>query len=240
MLAAGAGIRLRPLTLLRPKPLCPVGNAALVDHVIARLRTVTGSLAVNVHHGREVIIEHLAGRAHLSIEADRPLGTAGALGRLRPWIDGRPTVVLNGDTWSSGGLDGLLDGWDGGRVRILVVGDGPLTPRTPVAAALMPWAEVAKLDAEPSGLYERSWGALSEAGLVETLPLEGQLIDCGTPAGYLAANLAESDGRSVIGAGAVVDGAVTRSVVWPDAVVEAREDLVDAIRADHGTTVLVR
>src|SRR5688572_13135885 len=31
-LAAGAGLRLRPLTLLLPKPLCPVANEPLVDH----------------------------------------------------------------------------------------------------------------------------------------------------------------------------------------------------------------
>ena len=239
-LAAGAGTRLRPLTLLRPKPLCPVGDAVLLDHVLARLETVTTSVAVNVHHGREAIERHVGQRAHVSVEAERPLGTAGALGKLRPWIDGRPTVVLNADTWSSSGIERLLEGWDGERVRILVVGRGPLTPTTPVAAALMPWQEVARLDAEPSGLYERSWAALAEAGRVETVPVEGRVIDCGTPAGYLAANLAESGGASVIGAGAVVAGLVTRSVVWPNATVDAGEELVDAIRADGGVTVLVR
>ena len=37
VLAAGAGTRLRPLTERRPKPLCPVGNLALLDLALARV-----------------------------------------------------------------------------------------------------------------------------------------------------------------------------------------------------------
>ncbi|HKY66707.1 MAG TPA: sugar phosphate nucleotidyltransferase, partial [Acidimicrobiales bacterium] len=41
VLAAGEGRRLRPLTWLRPKPLCPVGGRALVDLALDRARTAT-------------------------------------------------------------------------------------------------------------------------------------------------------------------------------------------------------
>jgi hypothetical protein len=44
----------------------------------------------------------------------------------------------------------------------------------------------------------------------------------------------------VVGPGARVDGEVVRSVVWPGASVERGERLVDAIRLDDGSTVLVR
>ena len=37
VLAAGAGTRLRPLTRLRPKALCPVGDRPLVDHALDRV-----------------------------------------------------------------------------------------------------------------------------------------------------------------------------------------------------------
>src|SRR5690349_14700046 len=37
VLAAGEGRRLRPLTEVRPKALCPVGNVTLLDRMLARL-----------------------------------------------------------------------------------------------------------------------------------------------------------------------------------------------------------
>src|SRR5688500_13503964 len=95
VLAAGAGTRLRPLTLFRPKALCPVNNVPLVDLAVGRVQAATPSVAVNVHHGRGQLERHLAGRVHLSVEEEEPLGTAGALGRLREWIDGRPVLVHN-------------------------------------------------------------------------------------------------------------------------------------------------
>src|SRR3546814_13342689 len=85
VLAAGAGTRLRPLTLLRPKVLCPVGNVPLIDLALARLGSV-GSVAVNVHHGRAMLDAHLDPGVHRSYE-ESLLGTAGALGQLRGWLD---------------------------------------------------------------------------------------------------------------------------------------------------------
>src|SRR5262245_51261925 len=125
-LGAGAGVRLRPLTLLRPKVLCPVGDRPLIDHAIARFHgpgsggaetaVTVADADVNVHHGRDLLESHLAGRwpqIHISVEEPEALGTAGALAALREWIDGRPVMVVNGDTWSPAPVASLLDGWDG-------------------------------------------------------------------------------------------------------------------------------
>lgn len=244
VLAAGAGVRLRPLTRLRPKPLCPVAGVALVDDGLARVAAVTGdgptALAVNVHHGRDQLVAHLDGRVHLSVENPEPLGTAGALGHLRDWIDGRPVLVVNGDTWCPAPLGPLLDGWDGERIRVLVAGSSAMGERARVAGALMAWRDVAGLRAEPSGLWETSWRAALAAGRVEAVRAPPPFVDCGTPAAYLAANLAASGGAPVVGEGAVVEGDLVRSVVWPGAVVRAGEVLIDAIRADAGLTVLIR
>src|SRR3954452_15402535 len=83
VLAAGAGTRLRPLTRLVPKALCPVGNVPLADLSLARLARVAGDgaehLAINAHHHADQIAEHTAGRAHLSVEQPEALGTAGAV-----------------------------------------------------------------------------------------------------------------------------------------------------------------
>jgi MurNAc alpha-1-phosphate uridylyltransferase len=240
VLAAGPGTRLRPLTRLRPKALCPVGNVALVDTAIARAQHVTADVAVNVHHGRAQLEAHLAGRVHLSIEKDEPLGTAGALGNLRTWLAGRRALVLNADAWHAAELAPFVAGWDGERVRLLVVGGEEFTPVTQVVAALHPWSDVQRLEPVRSGLYERSWLPRAQAGTLDLARYDGPFHDCGTPGRYLAANLAASGGASVVGAGAVVDGTIERCVVWPGAVVRAGERLRDAIRAGEQTTVLVR
>ena len=138
---------------------------------------------------------------HLSIEADEALGTAGALGHLRGWIDGRAALVVNADAWCPGSLERFVAGWEGDRVRLLLAGDDELTPRSRIAAALMPWSEVAALAPEPSGLYERSWRDAQVTGRLEALRHDGPFVDCGTPAQYLEANLAVSGGRSVVGEG---------------------------------------
>jgi hypothetical protein len=240
VLAAGRGERLRPLTFVRPKALCPVAGVPLVDHALARLDGHAADVAVNVHHGRSLMEAHLHGRVHLSVEEGEALGTAGALGHLRDWIAGRPTVVLNVDAWSPHGVGPLLDGWDGERVRVLVVGDDRLRTGSLVAGALLPWTEVAAMADEPSGLWEVSWRAAVGEGRLEVVRHDGLFGDCGTPAGYLATNLLATGGQSAVSPGVEVHGELVRSVVWPGTVVRAGEVLVDAVRYAGTRTLLVR
>lgn len=244
MLGAGAGVRLRPLTNLRAKVLCPVGDLALVDHALARFEGVTDSLAVNVHHHRALVEGHLAGRVHLSIEPEQALGTAGAIGQLRDWIDHRPVVVVNGDTYCPSSVAQVLEGWDGERLRVLVAGGsgGHLGPHSEIAGAVLPWSEVVTLAPVPTGLYERSWVRAAQEGRLEVieLPADAICIDCGTPAQYLAANLQWSGGASVVGKGALVEGSIDQCVIWPGAHVLPTEKLTRAIRAHEHVTVLVR
>jgi N-acetyl-alpha-D-muramate 1-phosphate uridylyltransferase len=240
VLAAGSGTRLRPLTHFRPKALCPVGDRPLVDHVLERVRRHTTSVAVNVHHGRAQMLAHLAGRAHLSVEAPEALGTAGAVGQLRGWLDGRGALIVNADAWQRDDLSALVSGWDGERIRLLVVSDpdrGDFGPWRFAGASLLPWRLAARLPAEPAGLYELCWRVPHEAGELDLVRSEAPFFDCGTPADYLAANLEASGGESVVGAGAVVEGELARSVVWPWGRVRAGERLVDAIRVGTSVTV---
>ena len=241
VLAAGAGTRLRPLTLLRPKPLCPVNNVPLVDHALRRVAKVTDRIAVNVHHGRDLLEMHLAGRVHISLEKQEALGTAGAVGQLREWVDGRSVLVANGDSWHDASLTGLVEGWDGEKIRLFVVEDperADFEGRWRFAgASLMPWRDARSLAAVPSGLYEVLWQQAIDAGRLELVPSEEVFFDCGTPSEYLAANLYASGGASVIGAGADVAGNVEDCVVWPFGVVRDDESLRECIRAGRGTTV---
>lgn len=247
VLAAGAGTRLRPLTDIRPKALCPVANVPLLDHAWAAVRSVASRVAVNAHAHADQVVAHLADAdaddVHVVVEAPEALGTAGALGNLRDWIDGRAVIVHNADAWHRGDVaTALLDGWDGERCRLLVVpatgkGGGDFGPWRYAGVCVLPWSSVRSLKPEPAGLYEVLWRDEHERGRLDLVPHDGPWFDCGTPSDYLAANLCASGGLSVVGAGAVVAGELVRSVVWPGGVVAAGERLVECIRAGADVTV---
>ena len=242
MLAAGAGTRLRPLTELVPKPLCPVANVPLLDRILDRLAAVgVTDVAVNACYRAGDIVAHLADRpVRVSVEAPPALGTGGGVARLRDWIDGRDVLVCNADGYLDDGVRALrllLDGWDRRRFRLLTVPDAdrgdfgtPVRTERFAGASLMSWAQVSAL---PTGTSELQvpWRRAEAAGELDLVGFDGVFVDCGTPADYLAANLHASGGASVVGAGATVAGRLVRSVVWPGATVAAGETLTDAIRA---------
>jgi hypothetical protein len=254
VLAAGAGTRLHPLTALRPKALCPVGNVPLVDLALDRIADAVARadpsgpapdrIAVNAHHHADALAAHLVGRATLSREEPEALGTAGALAALRGWIDGRDVLVTNADAYLPGGIGRFTEGWDGRRSRLLCL-PAPGRPdfRAPdgtglryVGVCLLPWTALTGLKAEPSGLYEVLWRTQAESGGLDLVTADsaraGELmIDCGTPQQYLSANLHAGGGHSVIGAGAQVLGSVHRSVVWAGAWVGPGEHLDEVVRA---------
>ena len=238
VLAAGAGTRLRPLTLERPKAMCPVGNVPLVDHALARVGPHVSAVAVNAHESPQLLVDHVEGRAHVSVEAGERLGTAGALGRLAPWIAGRHVLVHNADALVDDDLEALLDGWTGEHPRLLVRTDDErrdFGTMKHLGVSLVPARAVATFPDAPAGFYSLLWEPAWRAGTLETVEVRGTAIDCGTPADYLRANLHVSHGKSVVDPTAVVDGSITRCVVWPGAHVYSDEVLADCIRTPHVT-----
>jgi hypothetical protein len=236
VLAAGAGTRLRPLTLLRPKALCPVGGVPLLGLALDRLEPLTGTgpdaLAVNAHHGVEQLAGFAASRpggVRLSVERHRALGTAGALGLLADWVGGRDVLLTNADAYLPDGLGAFADGWDGERCRLLCApvagpGDFPGLRATGLAdavglryvgACLLPGRLVAGLAAEPSGLYEVLWRAEAAAGRLDLVTSAQSALDCGTPSEYLRANLdaVRRAGGPVVDPTATVTGTLEDSVV---------------------------
>jgi MurNAc alpha-1-phosphate uridylyltransferase len=233
VLAAGAGTRLRPLTYELPKAMCPVGTVPLVDHARARVLPHVADVAVNAHDSQPLLVDHLAGRVHVSVEAGERLGTAGALGHLRDWIDGRHVLVHNADSFVDDDLAALLDGWTGEHPRLLVRTDAEprdFGTKKMLGVSLVPASAVATFPDAPAGFYSLLWEPAWRAGTLETVEVRGTAIDCGTPADYLRANLHVSHGASVVDPTATVEGTITRCVVWPGARVEPDEVLVDCIR----------
>ena len=252
VLAAGQGSRMRPLTDRVPKPLLTVGNIALLDLALRRAAALlvelgidpSSSLAVNAHHLADQITAAVTSRwpgIRISQEHDELLGTAGALGRLRPWIAGRPVLVLNSDVYLASPLTGFLDGWDGRRPRLLVTDVGrpsDFGTKRFVGVSTVPAAAAADFPDRPAGLYGLLWKKAWEQGDLELIDYAGHAFDCGTPAEFITANLAAAGARTVIAADAAVTGAVDLSVVLAGATVGADERLVGAIRDRFGQTLL--
>jgi NDP-sugar pyrophosphorylase family protein len=229
VLAAGEGQRLRPLTELVPKALCPVGNLALLDHALRRLAGLglsgPESVAVNAAYLAEQVVAHVGDRAHLSVEPDGPLGTSGGVARMKDWIAGRAALVGNADAYlvdpfREPGKDiaALLEGWDGSTVRMLSLpcreGEkGGFSGQRFAGFSLMPWRYLESLLDVDSNLVRTVWRPAEAAGELETIGYQGYYLDTGTPADYLAANLHAAAGANLIADSATVTGAVTRSVI---------------------------
>ncbi len=121
VLAAGHGLRMRPLTETRPKPLLPLAGKTLIDHVLERLAAAGVSRAVvNVHYLADMIEAHLAGRTApeivISDERGLLLDTGGGVARALDALGAEDFFIHNSDSvWIEGAvpvLDRLADRWD--------------------------------------------------------------------------------------------------------------------------------
>ncbi|MFN3658250.1 MAG: nucleotidyltransferase family protein [Pseudolabrys sp.] len=108
VLAAGLGVRMRPLTDDRPKPLVKVAGKALLDHVLDRLAEAGVERAIiNIHYMAEMIEAHVAARTRpqivLSDERGLLLGTGGGVAKALPQLGDAPFFHINSDTiWIDG------------------------------------------------------------------------------------------------------------------------------------------
>jgi MurNAc alpha-1-phosphate uridylyltransferase len=130
VLAAGLGLRMRPLTDTMPKPLVPVAGQPLLDHVLDKLAAVgVAEAVVNVHYLPDQIIDHVGSRAHprvtISDERDQVLGTGGGVVKALPLLGNEPFYHLNADTmWIDGvrpNLARLAENFDAAKMDILLL-----------------------------------------------------------------------------------------------------------------------
>lgn len=101
ILAAGFGTRLKPFTLIKPKPLFPVLTIPLLLATINRLKS-SGftSITVNCHHLGEQIIDEVASIDGVIIQEEVTiLGTGGGLRQALGHIRDEPLLVTNGDIY---------------------------------------------------------------------------------------------------------------------------------------------
>lgn len=121
VLAAGLGLRMRPITDKTPKPLVTVAGRTLLDHSLDRLAMAgVEKVIVNIHHLGDMIEQHLSKRTDMDItissEKEDLLETGGGVNKALEHFDGQPFFVCNADILFLDGptlaLHRLVQSWD--------------------------------------------------------------------------------------------------------------------------------
>lgn len=114
-MAGGEGTRLRPLTSLLPKPMVPIVNQPVMEHILGLVKhhginEVVATLAFMPH-----VIEDYFGRGDewgMSVEyaiEETPLGTAGSIKNAQALLTGdEPFLVISGDALTDIDLTSLV------------------------------------------------------------------------------------------------------------------------------------
>jgi MurNAc alpha-1-phosphate uridylyltransferase len=165
VMAAGLGLRMRPLTDHRPKALIEVGGRTLIDHILDRLEASGVTRAVvNVHAFADQMEDHLARRRSpeilISDERAMLLETGGGLKRARSLLGEAPIWVANSDyVWLEGRDDALgkvAAAWDPARMDACLI--------------VVPKARTAGFDT-PGDFFQDASGALTHRGAADEAPL---------------------------------------------------------------------
>lgn len=130
ILAAGFGVRMRPLTNDRPKPLIEVAGKALIDYGLDRLREAGVQKAVvNGHYRAEQILLWSQRQAEpevsFSDEQAEILDTGGGIAKALPLLGHSAFFVINSDSfWLDGrvpALSRLRAAWDDAAMDCLLL-----------------------------------------------------------------------------------------------------------------------
>lgn len=103
ILAGGFGTRIQPLTNSMPKPMLPILNRPMMEHIIIKLRDELNitEMAVLLYFKPEIIKDHFKDGADLGVnityvQPDDDYGTAGAVAFAREFLDDT-FIIVSGD-----------------------------------------------------------------------------------------------------------------------------------------------
>src|SRR5512136_2440078 len=99
VLAAGYGMRLRPLTDRLPKPLVPVAGKPMIEYALDRLRAYgVREIVINVSHLKDHLVAYVATLRDFDVrisEESEPLETGGGLKKALPLLGRDPIFTIN-------------------------------------------------------------------------------------------------------------------------------------------------
>jgi NDP-sugar pyrophosphorylase family protein len=114
IMAAGLGTRLWPLTDQTAKPMVPVLNRPVMEHIV-RLLAGHGitRLCANLHHHPDAIVERFGDGSEFGVEIafrveEELLGTAGGVGNFRDVLGEKTFLVMSGDSLTDADLTAFL------------------------------------------------------------------------------------------------------------------------------------
>jgi len=114
ILAAGLGTRLRPLTEEISKPMVPIVNRPVMEHIVDLLaKHGFHDLYVNLHYHPDIIKRHFGDGAQWGLSItysfeEELLGTAGGVKKLERELGGDTFLVISGDALTDLDLSALL------------------------------------------------------------------------------------------------------------------------------------
>lgn len=117
ILAGGLGTRLQPYTFFIPKPMLPLGNKPLLEHIIEWLKSKRGGkidhVVLCVSYLHRAIEEYFENGARFGIKieyarSDRPLATAGQLKTAEKHLQDESFVCVYGDSIYEFNLDRMI------------------------------------------------------------------------------------------------------------------------------------
>ncbi len=131
ILAAGLGMRMRPLTERLPKPLLEVAGRTMLDRALDHLgQAGVEQVVVNVHYLPTLMRDHLKHREGLlqiviSDETDRLMNSGGGVAKALPLLGPDPFLVLNSDMiWQDrlfNSLSRLAGFWNPDKMDMLML-----------------------------------------------------------------------------------------------------------------------
>jgi mannose-1-phosphate guanylyltransferase/mannose-1-phosphate guanylyltransferase/phosphomannomutase len=114
-MAAGLGTRLRPLTYEVPKPMVPVANRPIMEHVLRLLaRHGMRDVIANLHWFPEIVQGRMGDGSTSGVDLtysfeDELLGTAGGVRNVREFFGAEPFLVMAADPLTDIDLGELAD-----------------------------------------------------------------------------------------------------------------------------------
>lgn len=115
ILAGGKGIKLRPYTYEIPKPLLPIKSKPILEYLIEKLKKAEiREIILCTGYLGEKIKEHFADGKRFGVkihyyQEKKPLGTGGALAKIKPILKNQSFVVVYGDILTNLAIKDLIN-----------------------------------------------------------------------------------------------------------------------------------